>query len=301
MTGKTILPLSAVLLILVFTALPGQADKPPKSIDELYERISDDLGQGKPLVLTAHVALCDNDFQGIVKVKNPKICNGEKPNSNLYWAAGGGLKGYLKKEGWKNVLYEETPNENMAVKAIWKRKFKPGKKLTQQGVAENFDVYIVGLGYRGVKIRQATIDFLKAVHGDGETTQKLGDDLTLSYGGASHLVGYIGHNYFLDITAADAKKIVKQAAGESKLQKGVFALSCLGDALIKPAITRPNAHILMLNKQLTYPGAWTVGGILKAIAAGKNAAGIHHTASKAFADGKKKKLGALLNAFSYGD
>ncbi|MFH1435059.1 MAG: hypothetical protein ABIJ56_05015 [Pseudomonadota bacterium] len=301
MENQYSLPAAALLLTLACAALPGRAQKPKKNIDDLYGRIAHDLGEGRPLVLTAHVALCDNDFQGIVKVKNPKICNGEKPGSNLYWGSGGGLKGYLAKEGWKNVLYEETPNENLAVKAIWKRTFKPGKNLEEKGVSAKFDVFIVGLGYRGVKIRRATIDFLKAVHGDGETTQKLGDDLTLSYGGASHLVGYIGHNYFLDITAADAKKIVKQAAGESKLHKGVFALSCLGDALIKPAITSPNAHILMLNKQLTYPGAWTVGGILKAIAAGKNASGIHHTASKAFAEGKKKNLGAILNAFSYGD
>ena len=295
------MPAPALLLLLVCLALPCPAQKPQKNIEELYERIADDLGRGKPLVLTAYVALCDNDFQGIVKVKNPKICNGEKPGSNLYWGTGGGLKGYLKNEGWKNVLYKDTPNENLAVKAIWKRTFKPGKKLAQKGVSEKFDVYIVGLGYRGVKIRQAMIDFVKAVHRDRERTEKLTDDLTLTCGGASHLVGYIGHNYFLDITEADTKGIIKKAAGESKLPKGVFALSCLGTEYIKPAIKRPNAHILMLNKSFTYPGAWTVGGIVKAIAAGKNAAGIHHTASKAFAEGKKKKLGAILSSFSYGD
>lgn len=42
------------------------------------------------------VALCDNQYQGIVKV--PKgIGNGQDPNSNLYWGCGYGIRTFLKK------------------------------------------------------------------------------------------------------------------------------------------------------------------------------------------------------------
>ena len=42
------------------------------------------------------VALCDNQYQGIVPV--PKaIGNGQDPNNNLYWGCGYGIRTYFKK------------------------------------------------------------------------------------------------------------------------------------------------------------------------------------------------------------
>lgn len=285
-------------LALLFMGSPARGEG-DKSIDDLYARISADLAGGRPLVLTAHVALCDNDSQGIVPVMNPKICDGERPGSNLYWSTSGGLKAVLKKEGWSKVLTEDDPDDDLAVRAVWKKRFKPKGRLRALGVEDHFDVFIVGLAYRGVKIRQAMMDYLHAVGHDSERTIDLDSGTTITYGGASHLVGYIGHDYFLDVI--NTKPLLDAADGDSSLHKGVFALSCLGDDLIRPAIQRPNTHILVLNKSLTYPGAWTVSGIVKAIAAGKHGAGIHKSASKAFAEGKGKPLGAIMKAFAYGD
>jgi hypothetical protein len=268
------------------------------SIDDLYGRIAADLGQGRPLVTTVHVALCDNDSQGIVPVKNPKICDGEKPGSNLYWSTSGGLKAVLAKEGWSRVLTEERPDDDLAVRAAWRKRFKPGGRLRQLGVLEPFDVVVVGLAYRGARIREAMMDTLRAVGHDDVHTLVLEDGTQVRHGGASHLVGYIGHNYFLDVV--DTTELLDAAQGDSTLEKGVFALSCLGDVTIRPAIQRPNTHVLVLNKGLTYPGAWTVHGIVRAVAAGKDGAGIHRSAAKAFASGKGKPLGAILKAFAYG-
>jgi len=280
------------------TAFPDGGADQPKSIDDLYDRMAQDLSEGRPMVATVHVALCDNDAQGIVPVKNPKICLGHKPESNLYWATGGGLKSVLASEGWKKLSYDAWPNETLAVRAVWQKRFKPGKGLKARGVNEDFDIIVVGLAYRGDEIGRAMADFLKSASRDKEKVLTAGG-VEIRYGGAGHVTGYIGHNYFLDIGDDDA--FVKKTKGGSTLHKGVFALSCFGRDLIQPAVERSNTHVLVMNRSTTYPGAWTVAGILKGLAAGKNAKGIHYQAAKAFATGKKKPLSSILGAFTYGD
>jgi len=53
-----------------------------------------------------YVALCDNEFQGIVPVPE-KIGNGKDARLNLYWGAGYGVKTYfnLKTQDWKMIAY----------------------------------------------------------------------------------------------------------------------------------------------------------------------------------------------------
>jgi hypothetical protein len=49
------------------------------------------------------VALCDNEYQGIVPVP-AKIGIGNQPNSNLYWGCGYGIKSYFKKSSeWRFI------------------------------------------------------------------------------------------------------------------------------------------------------------------------------------------------------
>ncbi|HMI90680.1 MAG TPA: hypothetical protein VK509_04920, partial [Polyangiales bacterium] len=115
---------------------------------------------------------------------------------------------------------------------------------------------------------------------------------------APHVVGYIGHDYFLD--AYDPFELERARAGNSRVAQAVFALSCLGQRYIRPVIERPNAHILVLNRGLTYPGAWTVGGLLAGLARGDSHVAIHRLAAQAFADGMKKPYGTMLRAFAAG-
>jgi len=54
------------------------------------------------------VALCDNQFQGIVPVP-PKIGDGDDPRNNLYWGAAYGVKTFFQKaKDWS--LLAATPN-----------------------------------------------------------------------------------------------------------------------------------------------------------------------------------------------
>jgi hypothetical protein len=288
---------AATIVLLLVPSRLGRAEG-TKHLGQLYDRIAADLVAGRPLVATLFVALCDNDSQGIVKVKNRRICRGDDPDQNLYWATAGGLAATLRAAHWQRVSIAYFREGDLAVKAVWRRRLAPGGALRARFVRSSFDAYIVGLGYRGREIRQAMVDYLQAVNRDDEHREEA-DHVWLRAGGASHLVGYIGHDYFYDVD--DVQPLLSLREGDSRLHKGTFALSCSGHRLIRPAIRRGNAHILILNRTLGFPGAWTAEAIVGAIADGKDARAIHRTAATAFAKGQGVSLPAALGAFAYGD
>jgi hypothetical protein len=290
----------AVVCGLLFLPRPASADGEPagKNLGQLYDRIAADLAAGRPLVTTVFVALCDNDTQGIVKVKNRRICRGDDPDQNLYWATAGGLAATLRAAGWRRLSIEYFATGDLAVRAIWRKHLAPGGALRARGVAAGVETYIVGLGYRGSEIRKAMTDYLQAVNRDEERTESVAG-VRLRAGGQSQLVGYIGHDYFYDV--ADARPLLALRDGDGVLHKGTFALACTGHRLIRPAIRRGNAHILILNRTLGFPGAWTAEAIVTAIVEGRDARAIHRQAAAAFARGQGVPLSTALGAFAHGD
>jgi hypothetical protein len=280
-----------------FIASPCVAEE--KSIESMYRRIATDLAAEKPLVATVYVALCDNDHQGIAPVKNKKICRGDDPDNNLYWASSGGLFGHMRTRHWKRLSVEDNPTPDIAVKAVWTKRFIASGLLSKMGIKGPIEVIVVGLAYRGDRIRQTMVDYLKAVNQDNAETLTLPDGRTVEAYGKSHVVGWIGHDYFMD--EPDIPKLIQETRGDSSIDKGVFGLSCMSDYFFRPAVERTNVHILALNTQLTFPSAFTVLGILGGIAAGKDHRGIHQEAVKAFAEGQKRPADILMRVFSYGD
>jgi hypothetical protein len=289
-----------IVLILSLAPARGSAaeETAGKNLGQLYDRIAADLASGRPLVTTVFVALCDNDTQGIVKVKNRRICRGDDPDQNLYWATAGGLAATLRAAGWKRMTIDYFAKGDLAVKAIWHKRLAPRGALRERGIVSGVDTYIVGLGYRGSEIRKAMTDYLRAVNQDDDRPESVAD-VRLRAGGASQLVGYIGHDYFYDVD--DPRPLLSLRNGDSVLHKGTFALSCTGHRLIRPAIRRGNAHILMLNRTLGFPGAWTAEAIVAAIAEGQDARAIHRSAAAAFAKGQGISLPSALGSFAYGD
>ncbi len=284
---------ASITCVLLLVCGPAHA----KSIDDLYERIVSDANAGRPLVVTVHVALCDDDSQGLY-VKNHKICTGDRPESNLYWATSGGLKTVMQKSPFSTVAYETAPADALAARGVWHRRLPVTKGLKARGLTESLDVYIVGLAYRGDRIADAMDDFLRALGHDTSPAVTLPDGTMLSYGGAGHVTGYIGHNYLMDVP--DQDPVLAAASGTSKAHKAAFALACMSDSYLRETLDRPNGHIMVLNRDFTYPGAWTVRGIVQGLVAGRSHKGIHHLASKFFSEGKGKPLSAILGAFTHG-
>lgn len=279
------LALTCVLLGLA-PAASVHAVEPGGELARLYERIASDLRGGGALRVTVYVALCDNDSQGIVPVKNRSICDGEQPEKNIYWRIDGGIAGVLRGQRYRELEYSRLDTGPIAIRARYGKTFAAGAALRARGVAR-VPVEITALAYRGAHIGDAMFDFVRAVHRPPSDSAS-----------APHVLGYIGHNYFLD--PYDARELARAKAGKSTLEQAVFALSCLGDDSIRPEITRPNAHLLVLNRGLTYPGAWTLGGLLEGLALGEDPAGIHRLATHRFAEGRKKPPGSMRRVFAFG-
>src|SRR5688500_19093043 len=107
------------LLLTLFVTTSARADD---SLDALYARIAADTGRGLPLRVRVYVALCDNASQGIVKVKNPAICDGDQPDRNIYWGTRGGLSGFMRTAGF-HLRSRELPTEGpIAVRAVWHKR-----------------------------------------------------------------------------------------------------------------------------------------------------------------------------------
>ena len=276
------------LLLPVVWSLPlaGSARADDRVLDALHHRIAADLAAGRPLVVRIHVALCDNASQGIVPVKNGAICDGEVPERNLYWATSGGLRAVLDRGGFRRAGYARVADGPVAIRARWVKRHFAGRRLRALGAPRRFDVEVQAVAYRGRHIGGAMAAYLADVHGRGEGPS------------APHVVGYIGHNHLLDVERASPLPPGRRA--DAALVRGVFALSCFGERVIRPLITRPNAPVLVLNRSLTYPGAWTVEGLVRGLAAGAGGRGIHRLATRHFARGKGKPAGALGRVFSYG-
>ena len=271
-------------------ARPARAIEPtaaePGELGALHERIARDLRAGGALRVLVHVALCDNDSQGIVPVKNRSICAGDSPEQNLYWRTRGGIASYLRAQRYRELEYTRLPSGPIAIRARFAKLLPAGPALRALGVA-HVPVELTALAYRGAQIGAATFDFVRAVHHAPARSED-----------APHVVGYIGHDYLLD--PHDAGALQRARAGSSRIEQGVFALSCFGHQQLRPVLARPGAHLLVLNRNLTYPGAWTIGGLLAGLAQGGSHATVHRLAAQHFAEGRNKPLGTMLRAFAPG-
>ena len=263
------------------------AEAQDKSLEELYGRIAADLRAGRPLRVRVYVALCDNASQGIVPVKNPSICDGDDPDRNLYWGGGGGLRGYLEKQRWRQLATQRSESDPVLIRSRWGKRYRASGRLRERLVGDVVDVEIEALAYRGREIEQAMRDYLADAHGGADAPAP------------SHLLGYIGHNVLLDTRESLLPRSARRA--DHRSPRGVFALSCYGEPTIRPAVASRGASVLLLNRSLTFPGAWTIGGILEAIVDGRDARGIYRAATRHFARGKGRPTKAFWGVFSYGD
>ena len=91
------------------------------------------------------VALCDNEFQGIVPVP-ARIGNGDDPANNLYWGARFGVKTFFKRAGdWKLIAEARNPRAGILERLVFKHQTK--------------NVYLVADAYRGREIKRCVADF----------------------------------------------------------------------------------------------------------------------------------------------
>lgn len=190
-------------------------------------------------IQTVHVfvALCDNVNQGIVAVP-AHMGNGQETKNNLYWGLGYGVKTYFKRsKEWKLLKTIRDPKEKILERLVFKHN-------TQ-------NVYLLADAYDGSAIKQTTVDFFKASSGDFLTTVQL-DSLTVSFGGDSNLLSYIGHNGLMDFN------IDANFEQNDTKERDVIILSCKSKDYYATKLRQTGANPLVWTTGFMAPEAYTL-------------------------------------------
>ncbi len=265
-------------------------------LDALYDEVASDLIAGRPLVVQAHVPLCDND---IIPCGNAKLGDGDNPATNLYWATSGGFVGWFgrKGSGWKQVArVSGAKGSELLEVRVWKRRFAAGAVWRHRGVKKRFDVYVVAYAWRGEAIDTALAEFVADAFGDSTRRVDVQTGLTLRAGGAARVVAYVGHNRWMDIPDYDWAAAAKRHPG--KQRRGVIAIACHTQAYLGDELPSEQRVPLLMTRDFLFAGAHSFEGAVSAFARGESLAGIRAGAAKAYARGQDKPYRRVRGVFT---
>lgn len=224
-------------------------------------------------VIHVMVALCDNKYQGIVKV--PKaIGNGQDPNNNLYWGCGYGVRTYFKKSAdWKEIQNNKIDSVRLE-RIVFKHKTK--------------NYYLVADAYNGKEIKQCTIDLLNSLAGIKKDTLNIGKQ-SIGINGNAEVICYIGHNGLMDFSL---RGTCKNADGK---QRQSIILACASRQYFKQFIQSSGANPLLWTTHLMAPEAYTLYDALTMYINRGSDAEVRNSAAAAYSKYQKCGIKAAKN------
>jgi hypothetical protein len=261
-------------------------------------------------VATVHVALCDNEHQGIVRVP-AALGNGDDPQGNLYWGAMYGARTFLSRQaGWK-LLVERDSTGDVLKEAVFSYRAAADPKWGELA-AHQVEVLLVARAWRGSAMRQCLAAFARDLLADEGTTVRLPDGRAVAAGGAGHVVGFVGHNGLMDLARGEwpfaaveraggsgaaageaATSPSGAAAGEAastarpdatrRPPKAWFVLACKSDPYFAPELQRSHAVRLLTTRQFMAPEAYTLAALVEAMACRADAPALRAAAVAAYA------------------
>jgi len=197
------------------------------------------------------VALCDNESQGIVPVPET-LGNGEDPRNNLYWGAMYGIKSFFKRSAaWSLVAEPDSPQSEVQERVVFKDSTR--------------SCYLAADAYRGVSIKQATVDFLNAAAGNAPVVYEAEDEILGLHGNAD-LVVHIGHNGLMDFNLKPTP-----GTGARTDSKGAIVLACKSKPYIQSRLARLGCESILLTTGSMAPEACRLEAAVNAWIEQKNA------------------------------
>lgn len=211
------------------------------------------------------VALCDNQYQGIVPVP-AKIGNGQDADNNLYWGCSFGIRSYFKvSKEWK-VLKIEKLNTLKLERIIFKH------------VTQNY--YLIADAYNGKYIKECTKDFLYSCSGQMKDTIHINNKKIGLYGNAK-LVAYIGHDGLMDFQLSESFSNV-----DGK-KRDCIILACISKKYFSNYIQNAKANPLVWTTGLMCPEAYTLHDALTGYINNETIESIRMRAANAYAKYQK--------------
>jgi hypothetical protein len=220
---------------------------------DLQRRLDADAAAGRPLVAHVVVALADNEHQGIVPVP-AGIGNGQRPDTNLYWGAGYGVRYFFgHKAGWAELAAAGPRPDGVLDRVVFRRVIRRrGRDAT---------VYLVADAYDGARIRDAITDMLEYTagrHSAVVTVRGHAGDVQINAGGAASLIAYVGHDGLMDFEVQEP-----EPAAPGTPPRAAMILACQSRAFFSRILARSGAEPLLLTYGLMAPEAYTLDAALQ--------------------------------------
>jgi len=233
----------------------------------------------RPRIIHVLVALCDNEFQGIVKV--PKtIGNGNSPGSNLYWGCSGGVKSaFIKSPKWKLLQTILNPGPSILERVIFQHK------------SGNF--LLVADAYQGRLINKTLEDFFNILAGHPIDSEAFVISRRRLYAGShASLVVYVGHNGLMDIEFSNLPRV------HNSTFKEAIVLCCASESYFKKILSDYKVKPILLTTQLMYPGAMVLESAIEGWINGEDLKQIRERAAIAYAKNQKLTENVARRVFS---
>ncbi len=266
-------------------------------LDALYARVATTVKSGKPVVLQAHVALCDNTI-----IRCGAQGDGDNINKNLYWTTSGAVDGWFRKQRavWSEVARREGPPDDSGVLQIriYRARVAPGASWRQRGVTRPFDVYAVIYGWRGKDIDKALNAYMDDLYHCTPRAVALPGGGELQAGGQAHLVAWIGHNRMMDLDRDHLRQLLIRTDSCPALQpKGMIAVACRTASYLGRYASAAERVPLLLTDSLLFAGTHAFEGAARAFMYGSSLAEIRTAGANAYAEGQGKPPGQVSSAF----
>jgi hypothetical protein len=225
------------------------------------------------------VALCDNEYQGIVPVP-ARIGNGDDPANNLYWGARFGVKTFFKRANdWKSIAESRNPRAEILERLVFKHQTK--------------DVYLIADAYRGREIKRCVADFFEFSAGRAIETVKANSG-ELHAGGGADLVAYVGHDGLMDFSLDSRPQKVDDR------RRGAMMLACLSKRYFAEPLRNTGASPLLWTTGLMAPEAYVLKAAIDGWVLNENGERIRNRAAAAYNQYQRCGMNAALKLFSTG-
>lgn len=219
------------------------------------------------------VALCDNQYQGIVPVPK-KIGNGQDPDNNLYWGCGYGVRSFFKNsKEWKLVKRQKLDSLKL-------------ERLVFKHITQNY--YLVADGYNGKYIKQCTKDFLYSCAGQEKDTIHA-QNKVIGIAGNSKMLAYIGHDGLMDFQLSES------FANVDGKKRDCIILACISKTYFAPHLKATKATPVVWTTGLMAPEAYTLHDALTGYIGGESNESVRTKAAKAYSTYQKCSEKAARN------
>src|SRR5262245_1577670 len=130
---------AAILIAIICASTAAHAQDASDWLAGLYDTWAPRVERGEPIVVTAHVPLCDNR---IIRCGNKRLGDGDNPDTNLYWNTDEGFLGWFNRRGsgWDRVKIKDSgaPSDVLETR-VWHRTLKPQEAWKDRAVDKKIE------------------------------------------------------------------------------------------------------------------------------------------------------------------